>query len=125
MKSVRLFRCLVAPALAALPTFVLWLVMQPLVRSPVTVVDSPNPSKAPAAFLSPFEVLVYAEPWYAGVGTWWLVLGAALITIVTIAAVVSAVKEQGEKAVAAVAFLAGVLFAAPWIHGLFHLLTRG
>jgi len=54
----------------------------PLARQPASSVKTPNPSKAPWYILSLQEMLVYYDPWIAGVVLLSLVIAAAVLSYV-------------------------------------------
>ena len=93
--------------------------------APAAVSEIPNPAKVPASMLGPADVLVYADPWFAGAIMWWLSLGGAGMVILLSVAILAPAGERPARSVAVWmvwSFLLGAIFAVPWVYGLFRLL---
>jgi hypothetical protein len=65
---------------AVLPSIALWQILVAVIRREAArpAPATPNPAKAPASWLGPAEVLVYADPCFAGTIHLWLLPGAIL-----------------------------------------------
>ena len=85
----RLGRCLISCLAFALPSCALWGLMLSYAASPgdPTVQSKiPSPAKAPAWMVGPSDVLVYADPSFAGTAWLWLFLwGVAAATLLLLA----------------------------------------
>jgi hypothetical protein len=86
---------------------------------------SPNPAKAPAWNFGLAEVLVYADPYFAGTIHLWLLPGAALLALVCLWAagvpVLTKPREAGWPVpgyakVVGVSLAVGLLLAWPWVY---------
>jgi hypothetical protein len=88
---------------------------------PQRIIQSPNPSYAPAHFIGPIEAVVYVNPYWAALGWFWFVPG-----LVAAGAVLAwtAFRTPGPAPVAAVSLFAGLILAAPWIYAIAHMLAR-
>ena len=119
--------CLVL-AVTLLPMVASWLLMIGMASSPEpksTPVATPNPPPAPAPALGPVEVVVYAEPSFAGIMVFWLVAWLPVLATYSILAACAPARRRGPTRLATAAFLLGTAFAAPWIYGLYHIFTEG
>lgn len=127
--------------IALLPAIALWsiwltmLALSPAEEPPAppTAVKTPNPSQAPAAYLGPAEVLVYADPFFAGTILWWLIFCAAFLGGYTI--VSTAIVRFRSAGVTPLVFRPSVLLlgslllgaffvVAPWLFALCRLAMR-
>jgi hypothetical protein len=77
------------------------------------------------------DVLTYADPYWAGIGLYWLALWAVVGVFICLAAVGLPIRPQEAHqrlmlrlaGWAGVGLLLGVVFAVPWIKGFIDLLT--
>ncbi len=97
---------------------------------PPSSIRTPNPSKAPVYFLGPQELLVYADPWLAGVakfwlGPWMILFGASLLVIaLRWPRELGLDHRPGQKSLALYSVLAGAVFAGPWWYALMVMISR-
>jgi len=135
MAWFRLARALTSALAMLLPACTLWALMLPNASSPGDAADGariPNPAKAPVSMLGPADVLVYADPGFAGtIGYWMVICGTAAVLMVLAAACVpnpptSYWSARGRTLAVwgLCSLLLGFVFAAPWFYGLFRLMTR-
>ena len=95
-------------------------------------VATPNPSKAPWYFMGPAELVVYADPWFAGTFAFWyypwLVGLAGYVCAVGVWWPVKS-PSSGRSPLLSLAMLSsllGLIFAAPWFYGLIKIIiTHG
>jgi hypothetical protein len=98
-------------------------------RQPTRPNLGPNPDSAPPSMWTPSELLVYLDPWFAGVLAYWLVVSVALAALIVTAVFLLWPIEAGGQStrrclLAAISLLIGTVLAAPWAYGLIHLLAR-
>lgn len=128
-------RALVALLTACLPVVLLWLQLVTLIdrhdaeRPPPP--NSPNPTKAPASSLGIAEVLVYADPSFAGAILFWVLPGAALLVglgpwaagVPVLANTSSAGwPPPGFLKVTGAALAVGSFLALPWVYAVIRVL---
>ena len=121
------FGCLVL-VVALLPMVAAWLMMIAMIPSPeaeTTPVATPNPAMAPASALSAVEILVYADPWFAGTISIWLAVWLPVLVSYSIFATCADARRRRASMLAVASFLLGTAFAAPWICGLYRIFTEG
>ena len=99
-------------------------------KLPAAPTATPNPQSVSPASLGPLEILAYADPWWAGVGLFWLVGGLILISLAVVLAVVfvdvKAIRPtlRGPVVISLAMFMLGLFFATPWFYGIYCLLVR-
>ena len=121
------FGCLVF-VVALFPVVAAWLLMIAMIPSPeaeTTPVATPNPSKAPASALSAVEILVYADPWFAGTISIWLVAWLPVLVAYSILAACTPERRRRPALKVAASFMLGTAFAAPWFFGLYRIVAEG
>ena len=114
-----------------LPVCVLWAMMLPHAAPPQLTSRIPNPTKTPG-MPGLGEILVYAEPWFAGTMTYWFVLGGAAGMFLIVRALSRPLPDSPSAAKllrsismwTLCAATMGLVFAAPWIYGLYLLMNR-
>lgn len=93
-------------------------------NEPALGVKTPNPAQAPTVLLSPTELLVSTDPWFAGTMIFWLWPGVFALSGLAIAAAV-AVKPAAVEPMSkwrrprswlGIALLSGCVFAMPWFY---------
>ena len=121
----RLTRGLIVCMGSLLPLCILWQLMLPHASRSgnlTKVMGIPNPAKAPVSMLGPIEVLVYADPWFAGVAWVWVI--ACGITLAILIATALCLPLSRQSAGSSMIFwglgslLVGLVIASPWMYGL-------
>ena len=130
----RLARALTAGVGMLAPLCTLWALMVPYAANtngPAEGARIPNPSKAPVSMLGSADVLVHADPWFAGTIGYWIVVCSTVAAALIVAALCvpappseRAIRRRSLRIWGVGSLLLGLLFAAPWFYGLFRLLTR-
>jgi hypothetical protein len=119
--------------LELLPATAAFLVLRGVVlaetaEAAATSVATPNPSRPPAEFLGPLELLVFVEPWFAGTLVFWLAPWLAILLAYPLAAAAlvrfsaSSIPRR-PVLLPAIALLLGAAFAIPWVYALCRVLA--
>ena len=126
----RIARGVIALAGSLLPLCVLWRLM----LSHTAISDGPGaesritgPAKASVSLVGPADVLVYADPWFAGTVQWWMMLCCAAAALLVLVAVCVPVRSRSGWSLVVwglVSLLLGLVFAAPWLYGFFRMIVR-
>jgi hypothetical protein len=97
-------------------------------RRPGKPNSGPNPNAASLSKWTPGELLVFVDPWFAGVLVYWLafcIAAAALfVAAVFLKWPIGPTGRPKRRHLLAIALLIGTVFAGPWAYGLIFLLFR-
>jgi hypothetical protein len=123
-------RGLIALLGASLPVAIAWLLIvliMGLRDSAARAVGTPNPAKVAAHKLGLFDVVVYADPYLAGIINLWLLPGVAVLVGLVLWAmgILAPIKQRftgmaspGLLTLTLTSVVVGVLLAAPWLYAL-------